>query len=992
MVFTPFTIDTGSANTSYNVVGLIPGKQYNVQVTAKNSIGSSTISAAVPVTMNAQSSTSTPTRVIGQVANFRDNATGIGSITLSLPSIPNAANAVLVFMCGHGSGADSPAIVTPSSATKIGGPFYDTGSGLLDSEVQYAWIIQGDVSNSYTFSNYDSSDYSGWRIIEVANVASYDFQHGPATEVGSTSITWPLTVPANQNSLRFTNISSNNTFATVGAGSTGVTVLLNDLATDSFHGGFFTTETPAITGTATVAITGGNSEAADNPSFLTVTVYGGGLPAQVSNLTSSNVTSSGVRLAWTAVAGATSYTIMYEGGGISSFTQFSLPVPATSTSTTLTGLIPSTSYSFEVFASNSSGQGPVSTITPIATLAVQAINYVQSAVGQILVGGEASTTITATFQSNTTIGNTLGFFYTGFADPNNLALVAPAGSSNSTGMLQDDGASTDPCCMFWTQPVTAAKTAYSFVGPDDEGSLFVWEIQGVTSVATAIHAGNLTAVDGTSGHVVVPVSVPTTTPAINFIMVNMTNAPDSWGTPPSNMQLLQSATGNSSITPIFHQGALFSATSAVTGNQTLPYSLAVGTQVAPPTYIAVAFSGSAGVVAPGQVTVTTGATTSSSQVLNWTAPTGTTTSYTAQYRVTGTTTYTTASNTITALTYTVSGLLAATSYDFVIIAFNGITAGASSAIVSKTTLSSSPSQVTGLTLGTVTSTTQAVSWTSPGGTITSYTLQYKLATATTFTNVTGITGVTTVVSSLTPNSSYNYQVLALNGTNSGPVSAQVTGSTTALPAPGQPTGVTLGAVTSTSQVVSWTASTGTVTTYQLLYSSVSNTGPWTTLQGITSTTTTVNSLIPSTVYYFEVIGFNGATPSAASTVVNGTTSGAVPPGQVVGFTLGVTASTSQSLNWSIPSGTVTSYTLMYKITGAGSFTSVTGIVPNSYVVTGLAPSTNYTYQVVALNTTVAGSASSTLTNTTLTSSGTQGSSLVTIGGKLLVVGGRLVIA
>ncbi len=994
MAFTPYTIDTNSAATSYTVVGLTPGKQYSFQVTAKNSLGPGPISTALTTTMAAQSTSSTPTVV--QSATFRSDSVGgvaaAASITLSLPNTPSAANAVWVFFNGYAGGTggqslNSGAITAPSGATPISGPNYDSVS-----EVTQCWLITANVnSNSFTFSNFDTNDNAGWKIVEVANGETYGTPtHGAVTSATTTAVTWPLTTATSTPFLGLTELAI-QFGATIVSGGTGITIVKQDpISTTPYHQGVILSDSSGIT-TGSINVTGGT--AADTDTYISINIYGAALPVQVTNLTAANVTTNGVKLSWSSVAGASSYTILYEGGGVSTFTQFGLPIAASSSTVTLGGLIPNTSYSFEVFASNASGQGNPSTSVPIATLSVQPIAVMQSAaIAKTTSGSGATGTLTATFGSAPTIGNTLAFFYTGFADANNLALTAPAGALNSTGILQDDGTSTDPIGMFWTQVVTAAATNYSFGVVDDECSLIVVEMQGVTSIGTPLHGGNLTSTDGSSGSVVVPVAAPSTTPAITLVAVNMTNTVDSWGSAPTNMLLLQGITGVSSTTPTYHSGAVFSASSAVSGNQTIPYSLAVGTQVAAPIYITVPFYGSAGVIPPGQTVVTLGAVTSSTQVLTWTTPTGTTTSYTVQYRQATSTTWLIFSSSITALTATVTGLSAAISYQYQVIAYNGTQAGPSSATVTGSTLASSPSQVTGLTLGTVTSTTQSVSWTSPGGTITSYTLQYKLASAGSFTPITGLTGTTTVVTGLAPSNSYVYQVFALNGTNAGPVSTTVTGSTLALPAPGQPTNLILGTPTSTTIPVSWTASTGTVTTYSILYNAISSSGPWTTLQGVTSVSTTITGLQPSYIYYVEIIAYNGTTPSAASTVSNTTTAIAPAPGQVVGLTIGTTSSTSQALSWSVPSGTVTTYTVQYEITGTGTFTNITGITTNSYTVTGLAPVTPYTYQVFALNTTVQGSPSTTVAFTTLTASGTAGSQLVTIGGKILIVNGKMVIA
>lgn len=95
------------------------------------------------------------------------------------------------------------------------------------------------------------------------------------------------------------------------------------------------------------------------------------------------------------------------------------------------------------------------------------------------------------------------------------------------------------------------------------------------------------------------------------------------------------------------------------------------------------------VSAPGQVTglAASGATTSA-VMLTWSAPTtgGTPSSYTVQFRVSGTTSWSTASSAVSGLSFTLTGLAAATSYDFHAFGVNSGGAGTASAAVTATTL------------------------------------------------------------------------------------------------------------------------------------------------------------------------------------------------------------------------------------------------------------------------------------------------------------------
>lgn len=121
--------------------------------------------------------------------------------------------------------------------------------------------------------------------------------------------------------------------------------------------------------------------------------------------------------------------------------------------------------------------------------------------------------------------------------------------------------------------------------------------------------------------------------------------------------------------------------------------IAVGRSLEPSTsgpVICPAVSGS--VTAPGQVTgLTAGTATSTTQPLSWTAPSsgGAPSAYTVEYRKTGDTAWTTATTSATSPSGTVTGLTAATGYDYRVTATNGAGSGTPSSIVSATTAAAS---------------------------------------------------------------------------------------------------------------------------------------------------------------------------------------------------------------------------------------------------------------------------------------------------------------
>ncbi len=83
-------------------------------------------------------------------------------------------------------------------------------------------------------------------------------------------------------------------------------------------------------------------------------------------LTSSSISSSGATVSWTAVSGATSYTLQYKTSAATTWTTVS---GITTTSRALTGLTASTTYNYQVSATCSSGTSAYSAASSFTTTA-----------------------------------------------------------------------------------------------------------------------------------------------------------------------------------------------------------------------------------------------------------------------------------------------------------------------------------------------------------------------------------------------------------------------------------------------------------------------------------------------------------------------------------------------------------------------------------------------------------------------------------------------
>ncbi|MFJ3666715.1 chitinase [Streptomyces sp. NPDC090106] len=120
------------------------------------------------------------------------------------------------------------------------------------------------------------------------------------------------------------------------------------------------------TGASTTSVTiythgwyGTGAYYADDMSLIGPGVDAGQPPAAPTGLTAGAITSSGVALSWSAVAGATGYAVYRDGVKVQT---------ATGTSATVSGLAASTAYAFQVAAVNAAGESAKSaTVTATTT-------------------------------------------------------------------------------------------------------------------------------------------------------------------------------------------------------------------------------------------------------------------------------------------------------------------------------------------------------------------------------------------------------------------------------------------------------------------------------------------------------------------------------------------------------------------------------------------------------------------------------------------------
>jgi Fibronectin type III domain len=189
-----------------------------------------------------------------------------------------------------------------------------------------------------------------------------------------------------------------------------------------------------------------------------------------------------------------------------------------------------------------------------------------------------------------------------------------------------------------------------------------------------------------------------------------------------------------------------------------------------------------------------------------------------------------------------------------------------------------PGAVTGLVISGVSSTGVSLAWIAPtaGGTVTSYSVQYKVAGATGWSMAnSAVLGTNYSIPDLLASTTYNFAVFGANPAGAGPSSSVATQATSAAVGvlPGQVIGVTISAPTSTTLSLAWSApSVGTTPIgYTVNYRQTGQTA-WTAYaSGLSSTSTSITGLSAGTSYDFEVFAANSAGFGPSSSVVTGTT-------------------------------------------------------------------------------------------------------------------------
>jgi hypothetical protein len=182
--------------------------------------------------------------------------------------------------------------------------------------------------------------------------------------------------------------------------------------------------------------------------------------------------------------------------------------------------------------------------------------------------------------------------------------------------------------------------------------------------------------------------------------------------------------------------------------------------------------------------------------------------------------------------------------------------------------------------------------------------------------------------------------------------ATVGGGSSAVPSPGQVSGLVSASVNSTTILVSWSAPTagGPVSAYSVQYR-VTGTPTWLAAgQSSGATNFAMTGLQPMTSYDVSVSALNTTGPGVASaTITVATLATAALPGAPTGITATNITSSSMSCGWIAPTiGGALVYGVQYRVSGQSAWNSaVANLSATTCNITSLMAATSYDIQIVA---------------------------------------------
>jgi len=964
--------------TSYDFTSLISGSSHNYYVVSSNASGNSSNSNIINVTLNpavpnasvATSATNITTTSFtanwGNVANastytlFVDGTsvyTG-SNLTCNVTGLTPASSHSYYVVASNVSGnsANSNTINLTLNTVVANTPVASAATDITTTSFTANWAtVTG--ATSYTLFIDGVSSYTGTALtynktgLTPASSHSYYVVASNAGGNSANSNTINLTLntaipnaPVSTSATDITTTSFTANWATV-TGATSYTLFIDGVS--SYTGTALTYNKTGLTPASShsyyvVASNAGGNSANSNTINLTLNTEVANSPVATS---ATDITTTSFTANWATVTGATSYTLFIDG--VSAYT-------GTALTYNKTALTPASSHSYYVVASNAGGNSANSNTINVSTITLAPV---ASAATSITTTSFTANWGTVTGATSYTLYVDSTSVYTGTATSANITALTPASShsyyvvasnasgnsanSNTINLILNTAVPNAPVSTSATDITTTSFTAnWETVTDATSYTLFIDGVSAYTGTALTYNKTGLTA--GTS-HTYYVLATNAGGNSANSNTINVSTIP--------NAPVATSATGITSSSFIANWGTVTGATSytlyvdetsVYTGTATSANITAL-TAASSHSYYVIASNVGGDSANSNTINVTLNPNAPSAPVAS-DATEITTTSFTANWEtVTDADSYKLYVDGVnvyngTDLTYTKTGLSAATSHTYYVKAINVGGNSSNSNTINVSTITNAPvaTSATGVT---------ASSFIANWGTVTgatSYTLYVD------GTSVYTGTSTSCNVTYLEINTSYTYYVVA---SNAGGDSAN-SNTINALTAPDAPVISSETNITNSSFTAHWGAVTG-ATGYKLYVDGINvYTGA--------STSCNVTGLAAGTSYTYYVTATNaGGGYSDDSDSVDVLL---VPEIPIANIASDLTK-TSFTANWD-------------SSTGADNYILYVDGVPayngpyTDFTKTGLTAGTSHTYYVKATNDGGTSGASNTINVSTLTASPT----------------------
>ena len=652
--------------------------------------------------------------------------------------------------------------------------------------------------------------------------------------------------------------------------------------------------------------------------------FGPTTPAPViSGVSVSGITTTGATISWTTNEASTSQV---NYGTTSSYGSSS-PLNASlaqSHAVTLTGLTPGTTYNYDLVSTNSAGTAGVSANSTFSTILPAPV------ISGVSVSSVTTTSATITWTTDEASTTQVNY-----------------GTTTSYG-------SSSPLIASMVQSHSVTLTGLT------PGTTYNYDVVSTNSTGTAGLSGNYTF--STAAVVLAPVIS-----AVSVSGITATGATITWTTDQAATTLVNYGTTSSygSTSPLSsslvqsHSVTLTGLTPGATYNFDV---VSANVNNLSSTSVNSTFQTSASATGPVITSVAAGSVTTTSAIITWTTDQASTSvvNYGSQT--------VSSSALVTSHSVALSGLTANTQYSYTVTSVNAANVGSTSVSATFTTpapgntSSQSPAapQVGYVGFWGTSNSSFTVTWSTnqAANTQLNYGVTPSLGTLTALTPaqsaLTNSHGV--VLTNLIAGTTYYFvaQSQAANGATGYSTTYSFTTGGTA-PAPIISNIQT--SVTSNTATITWNSDQ--ITTSQVNYGTTTAYSGSSTVNSTLTTahSVTVTNLLPSTTYNFDVVSANGN--SLAATSANATFQTSPPPPAITNVGASGITSTTALITWTTDEASTSVVTY-----GTQSASGAASVTSHSVALTGLTPSTVYTFAVTSVNATGGSSSSSSYTFTT----------------------------